>query len=249
MKRALWASALLTILLAAVATGFLMPGKTALAKNEATGATEVSKVDPGPGKAKQAPATSPLNPGNKAGAMANSLVAGPPPEGNGGISADDLPRRLPAGPPDPMPATQAKTTEVSKAGLARSTLSERHALLEAVGALTSADYFQIYLTIGFVAEGKSRGIYTDKDARKVLDTVLVLLNLVENKLSMLGNFDLDKEDRDSLEHMIVLAVLLREQGERLQAFWLSKADADAAKYERARKDSWEAISKLLGISR
>jgi hypothetical protein len=175
----------------------------------------------------------------------NSLVAKAPPGGN----VDDLPRRLPVGPEDPIPATHPKTTEVSKAGPERSTLSERHLLLEAVGALTSADYFQIYLTIGFVADGRSRGIYTDKDAHKVLDTVLVLLNLVESKLGMLGNVDLDKEDRDSLDQMLALSILLREQAEKLQAFWFSNTDADAAKYESARKDSWAAISKLLGISR
>src|SRR5689334_20376998 len=76
--------------------------------------------------------------------------------------------------PKPAPeageATKPATpTEAAKPGPARpKAADERNQLLETVGCLTAAHYFQTYLNIGFIADGKTRGTYTDRDARKVL---------------------------------------------------------------------------------
>ena len=129
------------------------------------------------------------------------------------------------------------------------TTQERRQLLETVGALTTAHCYQTYLNIGLIADGKAKGTYTDKDAAKVLDSVLSLLNSVDRKLAALSRFDLDKQDRDSLEQIRDLADLLRQQVKELEAFWDSGKDQDAARYENARKDSWAAIGKLTGIGR
>src|ERR1700756_5500428 len=40
--------------------------------------------------------------------------------------------------------------------------------LQAVGTLAGAHYFQTYLNIGFIADGKDKGTYTHEDASKVL---------------------------------------------------------------------------------
>src|SRR5205823_3882058 len=86
-------------------------------------------------------------------------VSGPP----AGVSQPEGAAE-PAKPADP-PATGAKPAEADqKAG------AERGRLLEAVGCLTSAHCFQTYLNIGFIADGKAKGTYTDADARKVLDS-------------------------------------------------------------------------------
>ena len=87
----------------------------------------------------------------------------------------------------------------------------------------------------------------EKDARKVLDTVLKLLDTVDRKLDALNKSDLEKSDRESLEQLGVLSTLLRQQGEQLQASWASGKEDDAARYEDARKDSWAVISKVMGI--
>jgi hypothetical protein len=126
---------------------------------------------------------------------------------------------------------------------------ERRQLLEAVGALTAANCYQTYLNIGFIADGKAKGAYIDRDANKILDSVLSLLNSVERNLATLGKMDLDKQDRESLEQMRDLSALLRVQGKELQAYWDSGKEEDAAKYDNTRKDSWAAIAKLTGIGR
>jgi hypothetical protein len=143
----------------------------------------------------------------------------------------------------PNSAAAGKTGENAK------TAEERRQLLETVGALTTAHCYQTYLNIGLIADGKAKGTYTDKDAYKVLDSVLSLLNSVDRKLATLGKIELDKQDRDSLEQMRDLADLLRQQGKELEAFWDSGKDQDAARYESVRKDSWAAIGKLTGIGR
>ena len=101
--------------------------------------------------------------------------------------------------------------------------------------------------IGLIADGKSKGNYSEKDAFKVLDSVLSLLDTVDRKLGQLAKADLEKEDRNSLEQMRKLSALLRQQGKVLQTYWDSGREDDAAKYEDIRKDSWAVISKLLGI--
>jgi hypothetical protein len=126
---------------------------------------------------------------------------------------------------------------------------ERRQLLESLGALTAAHGYQTYLNIGFIADGKAKGTYTEKDAYKLLDSVLALVSSVDRKLAALDKIDLDREDRASLEQMRQLSSLLRKQAKDLQTFWDTGKDEDAAQYESVRKDSWTALSKLMGISR
>jgi hypothetical protein len=119
--------------------------------------------------------------------------------------------------------------------------------LQTIGTVTAAHYFQTYLNIGFIADGKAKGTYTHEDARQVLRSVLSLVDSVDRQLEALGKHTLDKEDRDSLEQMRAISALLRQQGRELQTYWDSGKDQDAAHYESLRKSSYAAISKLMGI--
>jgi hypothetical protein len=173
--------------------------------------------------------------------------------GTGSAKSSETPK-----PNDPVPeVAEAKEGDSAKTNQAvpvkteeyPKSAQERRQLLEAVGALTAANCYQTYLNIGFIADGKAKGAYIDRDANKVLDSVLSLLNSVERNLAALGKMDLDKQDRESLEQMRDLSALLRVQGKELQAYWDSGKDEDAAKYDNTRKDSWAAIGKLTGIGR
>jgi hypothetical protein len=119
--------------------------------------------------------------------------------------------------------------------------------LETIGTLTAAHYFQTYLNIGFIADGKGKGTYTIEDARKVLRSVLSVVDSVDRQLETLGKRTLPKEDRDSLEQMRAASALLRQQSRELQTYWDSGQDQDAARYETLRKNSYAVISKLIGI--
>ena len=167
------------------------------------------------------------------------------PKAEKAAKASEIPKPDKAAPAAETP----KSAPAAKSSQSPPTAEERRLLLEILGALTAANYYQTYLNLGLLADGKVKGAYTDKDASKVLDSILSLIDSVDRKLAALAKINLDKEDRLSLEQMRALSSLLRQQGKELQAFWDSGKDEDAARYESARKDSWAAISKLLGIGR
>jgi hypothetical protein len=148
-------------------------------------------------------------------------------------------------------AVETKATDPanSRAVETSNSAQERRQLLETVGTLTAAHCYQTYLNIGFIADGKAKGAYTNQDANKVLDSVLSLLNSVDKNLGAVAKIDLDKQDRESLEQMRDLSALLRQQGKELQVYWDSGKEEDATRYDNTRKDSWAAIAKLTGIGR
>jgi hypothetical protein len=149
----------------------------------------------------------------------------------------------PAADQSPKGDLSAQSSENSRSAL------DRRQLLETVGTLTSANCYQTYLNIGLIADGKAKGTYSEKDAAKVLDSVLSLLNSVDRNLGAISKLDLDKQDRESLEQMRDLSDLLRLQGKELKAFWEGGKEEDAARYDNARKDSWAAIGRVTGIGR
>jgi hypothetical protein len=146
----------------------------------------------------------------------------------------------------PKPAAVVPTEPVVEPAPARAT-QERDLLLETIGSLTSAHYFQTYLNIGFVADGKANGTYTEKDARRVLDSIVSLVNSLDRKLEGLDKIELSKDDRDRLEQLRAVSALLRQQGKELQLFWETGKAENADKYEALRKTAWATISKLMGI--
>src|SRR5215472_16488111 len=159
-----------------------------------------------------------------------------------------------AGPASPVAAAPqaeeipraATTPKVSAEG---GTAAERRQLLETIGALIAAHCYQTYFNIGLLADGRAKGTYNDRDAAKVLDSILSILATVEQKLTALDKFPLEKEDRASLAQMRELSALLRRQANDLRAVWADGRDEDAVRYESSRKDAWAAISKLLGVGR
>jgi hypothetical protein len=148
------------------------------------------------------------------------------------------------------PDASAKPADASPGeGASASTAPPDPSSLETIGALAAAHYFQTYLNIGFVADGKSKGIYGEEDSRKLLVSVLSVVESVDRQLESMGRRSLAKEDRKSLEQMRAISTMLRQQGRELQSYWDSRRDQDAARYESRRKDSYAAISQLMGIGR
>jgi hypothetical protein len=119
--------------------------------------------------------------------------------------------------------------------------------LQTIGTLAAAHYFQTYLNLGFLADGKEKGVYSDQDAREVLRSVLSVLDSVDGQLEALGKRPLGKEDRDSLEQMRAISALLRQQGKELQAYWDGGRAEDADHFESLRQHSYAAIRRLMGI--
>jgi hypothetical protein len=126
---------------------------------------------------------------------------------------------------------------------------DRQQLLEAVGSLAASHYYQTYLNIGFLADGKAQGLYGDKEAKKVLDSLLSLLATADKQLETVSKLDLEKEDQNSVNQMRKLSSLLRDQGKELQAFWESGNQDRSANYEDLHQKSWTGLSQLLGLDR
>jgi len=157
-----------------------------------------------------------------------------------------LPGRADPQTPTAKGTEPAKAPEVSKPA---EPPKDRRLLLEAIGTLTASHCYQTYLNIGMIADAKAKGTYSEKDAYKLLDSVLSLLDSVDGKMADLGKLEFDPSDRDTLDQMRKLSKLLREQGKALQTAWNTGREEDTGKYENIRKDSWAAISKLLGIAK
>jgi hypothetical protein len=150
----------------------------------------------------------------------------------------------------PKPAIEPATPrESSRAVAGPKNVGDSRQLLETVGTLTAAHCYQGYINISLLSDARAKGTYTDKEASRLLDSVLSVVDSVDRKLAALARTDLDREDRDCLEQMRDLSDLLHQQGRQLQTFWDSGKEADAAKYEEIRKDSWAAISRLMGMGR
>jgi hypothetical protein len=232
MKRALGKPAILTIavLVIVTASGLLLRSNTGSAKTPPpSDADEPSVKATGTRIAAENPSASPVVAGSGDHATTGSTAAKP----------RENPRAVEA----------AAARESPRAAVDPKNLGDSRQLLETVGTLTAAHLYQSYFNINFLSDGRAKGIYTDKEATQLLDSVLSVVDSVDRKLAALGKIELDREDHDSLEQMRDISDLLHRQGRQLQTYWESHNEADAAKYEEFRKDSWAAISRLMGMGR
>jgi hypothetical protein len=224
MNRALWKPALvITIVLVLTTTsGLLLRGNTGSAQSSEV----VAADEPAP-------------------KVADSPKAAIPPKDDHPPNTADTPKAAAT----PTAGQAPKPVAMPKSGDDPKPAAERRQLLETIGVLTAAHCYQTYFNLGLLADGRAKGTYTDRDASRILDSIFSLLSSVDRKLAALDKIELDKEDRASLDQMRELSALLRQQGKELQAFWDNGREEDATRYESVRKDSWAAISKLLGIGR
>jgi hypothetical protein len=201
-----------------------------------------------------------LSRGNTSSAQSstNAPVDEPPPKVADDPKAANPPRpaepannRVTAAPAAVVPQAgdNPKTATTPKVSAETGNATERRQLLETIGALIAAHCYQTYFNIGLLADGRAKGTYKDKDATKVLDSILSILGTVQKKLTALDKLALDVDDRASLAQMRELYGLLRRQADDLQSLWDNGREEDAARYENTRKDAWAAISKLLGVGR
>lgn len=126
---------------------------------------------------------------------------------------------------------------------------ERAVLLKSVGLLAASQVYQAYLNVGLMADGKAAGTYQEKELRDILGSVHDLLAGADKQLRQVQTLNLSKDDRDAIAKVLRLNGLVREQSEELQAFWKTGAAARGQRYEKLRKQSWEGISTLLGLSK
>jgi hypothetical protein len=125
--------------------------------------------------------------------------------------------------------------------------------LEAVGGLSAAHLYQTYLNIGMLADATENDVYTEDDARKLLDTIMAWMDNVDKQLARLLDTSLDADDQKKVLQVRGLTGHLRVQGKELRAYW-DTPESDMAgkkdhemKFHKAREDAWTGIRELLGI--
>jgi hypothetical protein len=141
--------------------------------------------------------------------------------------------------PAPSAAPPPSTEDAAK--------EERRLLLQAVGLLASAQVYQAYLNIGFVADARASGTHAEKDLAQIMDSVVQLLNATDAQLEKIAQLDLTKADRDAIDRIRKLSQLVRRQADELRAFWKTGDKDRAANYEKLRQEAWEGIRALLNL--
>jgi hypothetical protein len=116
-------------------------------------------------------------------------------------------------------------------------------VLETLGSLSSAHLYQSYLNIGLLADAVEHQSYSQAQANEMLDTVVGLMNSVDDQLARLARADLPEGDREDVEHIRDLSGFLRVQIAALRAYWLTHDAQHAARYQEARQKTWAALSK------
>jgi len=148
--------------------------------------------------------------------------------------------------PAPAAPERAAVAQESKEKAADEVVPQ---LMEAVGVLAGFQLYQTYLNIGFLADGKTEGVYKDSDVKQLLASIMKPLGKVDQQLEKVGKLAQTRADREAAAKLRKIAILLREQGKALETFWTSDKPADGMKYESTRKQAWTEISALLGLDK
>lgn len=125
--------------------------------------------------------------------------------------------------------------------------------LEVVGGLTAGHLFQSYLNLGMLADSVENKVYTKEEGKKLLGTVLALMNTVDQQLARLAGSVQDMDDQKRIARVRQLTALLRAQAKELQAYWETPDAAKEArkehetKFHKAREEAWAGIKDLLEI--
>src|SRR5262249_15611171 len=98
-------------------------------------------------------------------------------------------------------------------------LSPQDRSLEAVGGLSAAHLDQTYLNIGLLADATEKDAYSDEDARKILTTITVWVDNIDQQLGRLSDAGIDPEDQKKIAQVRSLTGLLRTQAKELRAYW------------------------------
>lgn len=111
--------------------------------------------------------------------------------------------------------------------------------------------YQSYLNIGLLADAAENDAYPDAEARKLLGTIVSLMDSADKQLDQAAKVGLAAEDGKKLERTRQASVLLRTQANELRAYWDAPEGparkAHEMKYHQSREEAWKLIKDLLGL--
>lgn len=110
---------------------------------------------------------------------------------------------------------------------------------------------QSYLNIGLLADAVENETYTEAEARKLLGTIVSLMDAAEKQIEQGAKTDLAAEDAKKLARGREVLILLRAQASELRAYWDTQEGPTRKehemRYHQAREEAWTIIKELLGL--
>jgi hypothetical protein len=127
-------------------------------------------------------------------------------------------------------------------------ISAQDANLQAVGALGSANLYLTYISIGSVADGHSRELYSDEFAASVLTSITEISgNSVNSLAQLLDTGGLDEEDTAYVKKTIDTLEVLIDQAESYKTYMEKKGPQYAEIYNNYKQIAWQQVAELLGF--
>jgi hypothetical protein len=127
-------------------------------------------------------------------------------------------------------------------------LSAQDENLQAVGALSSANLYLTYISIGAVADNHSRELYTDEFAASLLTSITeITRNSIGSLQAILDSEPLDEEDTAYVNQTIDALEVLIKQAESYKTYMERNSPEYAAIYNNYKQIAWQQVSKILGL--
>ena len=127
-------------------------------------------------------------------------------------------------------------------------ISAQDSNLQAVGALSSANLYLTYVSIGAVADSHSRELYKDEFAASMLTSITeITRNSIASLHKVLESENLDEEDTNYLKETIDTLEVLVKQAESYKTYIEKNGQEYAAIYNNYKQIAWQQVAKLLGF--
>jgi|GEM_PF-3098912 hypothetical protein len=136
-------------------------------------------------------------------------------------------------------------TPAFAAGVTAAPADEGDQYRRTIGLLSAAYLFQTFTVIGAVGDGFAKKAYTEEKARGLLSVSLKLTISVADAFEAMKKMKLPATDRKAVIELNEVAELLVVEAKALSAYIRSEDKSDFRKYNKARKNVWDRLSKLL----
>jgi len=125
-------------------------------------------------------------------------------------------------------------------------ISAQDSNLQAVGALSSANLYLTYVSIGAVADSHSRELYKDEFAISILTSITgITKNSIGSLHKVLESENLDEDDINYLKDTIDTLEVLIEQAESYKTYIEKDGSQYTAIYNNYKQIAWQQVAKLL----
>ena len=127
-------------------------------------------------------------------------------------------------------------------------ISAQDSNLQAVGALSSANLYLTYVSIGAIADSHSREIYKDETAASLLTSITgITKNSIGSLHKVLESESLDEDDTNYLKETIDTLEVLIEQAESYKTYIEKNSSEYVAIYNNYKEVARQQVTKLLGF--